>query len=325
MKSLWGECAFIVVNFCGIQWRCVIYDNSLYEILSMNTELLLSKTTDIVDKIHYVRHDFSLLPNKDHLGICIKHVDINELRHQFVSSLCASIIKFIYCDDGYEKLKKEFGSCDEQTISGKIYQKAKQKFRPYSKRGQFSELLVFTLLQHFFKAVPFLRKGSITTNPEMERNGADALHIKYNPITKKYELYIAECKTKNAFSGAFHECLDDAIVHYKRMFTELELYIYEDFISPELEPVVADFLNGKLENLETNLVCLMTYENEHPLTGGVGTLNDEMMESLLTSAKKISHTAVTKKVDPYILNRIHYIMFPVNDLEALIETFEDMI
>lgn len=291
----------------------------------MNTDLLLSKTADIVDKIHYIRHDFSLLPAKDHLGLCIKHVDINELRCQFVSSLCASIIKFIYCDDEYEKLKTQFGSCDEQTISGKIYQKAKQKFRPYSKRGQFSELLVFTLLQHFFKAVPFLRKGSITTNPEIERNGADALHIKYNQNTKKYELYIAECKTKNAFSGAFHECLDDALIHYKNMFTELELYIYEDFISQELEPVVSDFLNGKLENLETNLVCLMTYENEQTLTGGSGSLNDEMMESLIMSAKKISHTAIKKKVEPYILSRIHYIMFPVNDLDNLITTFEDMI
>src|SRR5690606_39881097 len=43
-------------------------------------------------------------------------------------------------------------------------------------KGQFSELLLSTLLKVHFKAVPFVFKMRATTNTEKELNGADAIH-----------------------------------------------------------------------------------------------------------------------------------------------------
>lgn len=50
------------------------------------------------------------------------------------------------------------------------------KFRKGCPQGQYGELLLFNFIQHFFKAAPLLRKMPITTNPGLERHGADAIH-----------------------------------------------------------------------------------------------------------------------------------------------------
>ena len=92
----------------------------------------------------------------------------------------------------------------------------KSKFRMVKPQGQFGELLLLNFLQHIFRAAPLLRKMSITTNPGLERFGADAIH--YRPMGKEHVFYIDESKcyeTKYRFNEAFKKSLESILKSYQ--------------------------------------------------------------------------------------------------------------
>jgi hypothetical protein len=289
-------------------------------------ESLLTDTKTLLEKMFYVRESFDLLPDHEHIGTCIGYSDLLELDKEFINELTNRIINFVYSKENVaaiiKKLKDE--GRDEPQAYSELLRRSHAKFRKGNLKGQFSELLIFNLLQHHFKAVPVLRKMKITTNPTVERHGADAIHLAKDG--KKLKLFLAECKTYDAkeknFQNAFHDSLNDIVLHYSEHRSELDLYNFEEFIPEPLEKITRDYLEGKLDNIEVNLVCMVSYRNEGSASGSNKTeLLDSVIESLRTSAKKINKALLAKKIPDNLMPRIHYVFFPINDVEGLLEKF----
>lgn len=149
-------------------------------------------TTSLMNHMHVVQQSFQLLPDKDHYGTCINYVDLKEFREEFCGELINTIAEWVYSQKRAKEMLTIFEAegRSQHNAMMKFMQHTFSKFRDRDKRklfnqGQFGELLIFNFLQHFFGAVPLLRKMLIKTSKKMEVNGADAIHYGY-PNWRKY-------------------------------------------------------------------------------------------------------------------------------------------
>jgi|BarGraIncu00222A_1022003.scaffolds.fasta_scaffold15746_2 hypothetical protein len=291
-----------------------------------DVESLLVKTEAFINTMYYVHDDFTLIPKKDHIGTIINYSDLQQMRNDFVEEMIHTVVKYVYSEEEQNKIIGVFTNegRDKSAAYSKLTRKATQKFRRDHIKGQFSELLLFNLLQYHFKAVPLLRKMPITTNPKLERNGADAFHISHQ--NGKYILYLGEAKTYNRETSSLRSALKDSISsileHYNNHRNELNLYIYEDFIPNELEKIADNYINGKLKDIEIHLVCMITYDNKKDVNGNC---REELINSEISSiteeTKKIKKD-VFREIPSILIPRINYIIFPIKNMNELIEVFE---
>lgn len=294
----------------------------------VDIDSLLTKTDAFLRTMHVVRDSFSLRPEKEHIGMCINYADLQEMRAQFVEELACTITTYVYAPDRQERLLLELmgEGRDKGAAMQKLLRRAKRKFRPSSLQGQFSELLLCNLLQHYFKAAPLVRKMPITTNPALERNGADAIHIARDGAD--YRLFIGEAKTYNRQTGGLRSALGDAVndvvkKHYAHHTKELDLYIYEDFVPVELEQIAKDYINGALTNVEVHLVCIVTYDQKTPVTGTSRTAKlESVISALRADTAAVKCDTLLAGIAEELVPRLNYIVFPVQEMDKLIAAFQ---
>ncbi|MFK4752736.1 HamA C-terminal domain-containing protein [Oceanobacter antarcticus] len=296
----------------------------------IDTDSLLANTRSLISKMIYLREDYGLTPKNSHVGTAIRFSDLIELHDEFVNELTNGIIRFVYSKEKEEKIVEQLmeEGRDLPSAYSELRRRSHNKFRKSNLKGQFSELLIFYLLQYHFKAVPVLRKMKITTNPALERNGADAIHVSADD--GGYKLYLAECKTYDAkgknFNNALHDSVEDMIEHYLGHRNELNLYTFEDFIPEKLEDIVRSYLEGKSDNIEVNLVCLVAYRNDEAVSGkNQQELNDSSLESIRSAASRINLTALKKKIPNNLEARLHYVLFPIADVDDILNKFTKQI
>lgn len=295
---------------------------------NIDIKKLLAKTDAFIRTMYYIKDDFSLIPKKQHIGTSINYSDLLPMRDEFVEEMVASVIDYVYSTQKQKVIEKQFvkEGRNKAAASTKLLFKAKQKFRTTDIKGQFSELLLFNLLQYHFNAVPLVRKMPITTNPALERNGADAIHI--GRQGENYIIYLGEAKTydrqKYSFSSAVRASIKSIIEQYENHRSELNLYTFEDFVEPELENIAIRYLNGEL-NLEVHLVCMVSYDNK---TQPVGANREELLNSIMETIKEEALRMLPKsfqEIPLALYPRFNYIIFSVNKLEDLLESFKKVL
>lgn len=293
----------------------------------IDIEALLAKTDAFVNTMHAVRDVFDLVPAKEHIGTCINYVDLQEMRTEFVAELVNTAITYVYSPARQQQLCAELVAAgrDESAAWIALLRRSRSKFRPGNLRGQFSELLLFNLLQHYFRAAPLIRKMPITTNPALERNGADAIHVAV--VNGQYRLYIGEAKTyarkKDSLKDALTDGIKDVLDHYLQHRNELSLYTFEDFLPPELEAVARSYQDGTLHGVEVHLVCIATYEEDRPIVGNDrDALLQCTIEAIRAETSRVKNASVFARIPTPILPRLSYILFPTKRMDELITAFE---
>lgn len=288
----------------------------------VDIESLLPKMDAFMRTMHYVSMDLTIEPKKKHIATCIDYSDLNQLRNEFLQEMISSVTRYVYSKGKQKKIVADESADRELEDAQAILQmRAKDKFRPSSVKGQFSELLLFNLLNYHFKAVPIIRKMKITTNTELERNGADAIHLKKEG--KKYILYLGEAKTyTSGFKPAFKNALESILDTFNHHRDELNLYKYEDFLEPELQSIAESYINNTLKNVEVHFVCIISYCcGKMDLAADREATIEKYMESIKTETKKIKATDYPE-IEDAIKARINYIFMPVNELDTLIDAFK---
>ena len=287
---------------------------------------LLSYTQGLINHIYWVKEDFFLCPEKDHVATSINFTDISERRADFLFELINTITSWVY---GKEKVRK---LVDEKTVeccgdvanaSTFLTNLAFSKFRPGYPQGQFGELLLFNFLQFFFKSIPLLRKQRITTSVGHERFGADAIHYRRDGDDNIFILGESKCyKSDYQFKNAFETSIKSIEKTFNEFNKELNLYVYDDFIESEVEVVAKRYKNGTLPNVKFELVCVVAYNENMSISGE----NEEEIKSNIVNVIKNRCSSIDKDtysgVMPGVLSRINYILFPIWDLEGLLSEFQ---
>ena len=295
----------------------------------------LIKNDDLFNKISVFQADFDIVPkNKKHMGAYISIRDTKELREQFLGSLYDTIVDYVYSIDKYNKLIERETKRNNKSLpnaNSYVQRKAAHKFRSNYKddslliQGQLGELLLFHFIQKFKGAVPLLRKMPIITSKHLERNGCDAIHYKYE--NGKRVFYLGEAKTyssKYKFNNAFEEALKSIIKTCNNIDDELELYVSEDFLDPDLNDIADDFIEGRLSNSEIHPVNVILYNESFERKAKCESLIKQEIEDVIKKRyKEFDNNKIDDK-NP-LIQRITYIIFPIWDLDDLAKQFQKMI
>ncbi len=289
----------------------------------------------LFNNIHIIQHNFKIIPNKDtHIGANIAYQDIRELRTEFINELYDTIVDWVYDSEKYQELlKKEMqNGKSHAAASSAVQRKAKEKFRGNSKcdklliQGQMGELLLFHFIQKFMKATPLIRKMKITTSSDMERFGADAIHYRKDDDKNVFVLGEAKVYTSDyQFNSAFKNSLDSILNTYDNFSQELNLYVHEDFLSPELDKIAESYLNNTIANPYLELVCIVMYnENKKIDVLSDVSIYSQIEKIIKDRFKNFDNSKIDIGAHP-ILSRINYIVFPVWKLEELATEFQSKI
>lgn len=282
--------------------------------------------------VHIIKQKFDILPaDREHYGVNIDYQDIQELREDFINDLLDTVIDWVYSHDKYEELKKKEirkGKSEAAAFST-IQRKARQKFRKSRGdellvQGQFGELLLFHFIQRCMEAVPLLRKMKITTSSQHERFGADAIHYKIE--NEKNIIILGEAKTYSSryrFNNAFEDAITSILNTYKTHREELNLYVHEDFLDPEMNEIAEEYLEKTLRNVEIQLVCIIVYHETKKLKEKTEEeIRKEIEQIIIEKYKKYDNEKIPIE-ENIILNRITYIVFPIWKLDELLKIFQE--
>jgi hypothetical protein len=291
-------------------------------------QTLLDKIEPLIQTMQYVKMDVSLSPQKEHIITSIKYQGLNQMRTDFIQRLTSSTIKYVLSKSQYEKRKTELirdEGFDETDATIELFQQARNYFRTSEIKGQFAELLLYNLLQHYFKAIPVVRKMRITTNTEVERHGADAIHLGETE-DKNPCVFLGEAKTyPSGFKAAFAAAIKSIINTYREHRKELHLHKYEDFIEPQVRSLMKDYLSGKTD-LPVKLVIIISYcTGEVPGKTSKEEYHQYFVDEVLKECKKITlndyRDDEKKQINEGLLKELHYIFFPIDELEKLLADF----
>lgn len=285
---------------------------------------LLTNTKNLINHVHW----FELTPHKpsgkSHKGVSIAYIDIHEKKDDFLRELKGTICNWVYSKNEYNKIFQEQIKArgDVQNTAAYIEILAKEKFRPGHPQGQLGELLLFNFIQFFFKAPPLLRKMPITTNPNLERNGADAIHYKIQDGVDTFILGESKCyKSEYKFNQALQESISSIKTSLDQLSNELVLYIYDDFIEPKLTQIAKNFKDGKLINPKIELVCLIAYQENTELLADPPSETIENIKECITKRYNDSPDNLLSGIPKPIIDRIHYIAFPFKNLDEILSKF----
>ena len=188
------------------------------------------------------------------------------------------------------------------------------------------ELLLFHFIQKCQQAVTILRKNNITTSPNHERFGADAIHYKIE--NGKNIIILGEAKTytsKYKFNEAFEDALESILSTWDNHRKELNLYVHEDFLDSEMNQIAEEYLNNTLKPVEVQLVSIITYNEVHKLEKDNEENIKRQIEKLIESKyKNFDKDKINLNKNP-ILKRITYIVFPIWNLRELAVRFHNLI
>lgn len=286
-------------------------------------------------QIDIVEENYDILPdNKKHIGTYIEYSDLQELRTEFLDELEDTIISWVYSSEKFYRLKEKAmkNGKPESVACSEIYRKARNKFRGHRldenllTQGQMGELLLFHFIQRCMKAVPILRKMPITTSPNHERFGADAIHYKIE--NGRHIIFLGEAKTYTSeykFNNAFTDAISSILSTYDNHRKELNLYVHEDFLDEEMNQVAEAYLQNMLNPVEIHLVNLVTYNETQKIElTNENDIKGQIKRIISNRYARMDKDKIDIKNHP-ILNRITYIVFPVWRLDELVRDFQSRI
>lgn len=288
----------------------------------------LTNTDKLVNHIYWFYEDLETLPKKDHYGLSINYTDLKERKDDFLSELINTVVSWVYNNSKSKDLfNQRFAETNDYgNAANFLTNQAYKKFRKGYPQGQFGELLLFNLIQHYYKAVPILRKQRITTSVGHERFGADAIHYKKEGDDNVFILGESKCyESKYSFSSAFETSLNSVVTTFDLLDKEIDLYLYDDFIEPELEDVVKAYKAGKLSDVKFELVCMVAYNETNKITGDNEKSIKEAIKTIIKDRCKNFDQEKFKIINEALLTRINYIVFPIWELNTLLDTFQSKV
>lgn len=304
-------------------------------ITSSEIEQRLIDNQALFNTLFVVQQQFDIIPkDSNHYGISIDFQDISELRDDFINELYDSIVDWVYSSDKYADIMRAAikKGKSKQAANSEVQRKARQKFRGDREsdkllvQGQLGELLLFHFIQKFKRAVPLLRKMSITTSKEHERFGADAIHFKIE--NNKPIIILGEAKTytsKYQFNKAFEDAVTSIIKTYTSHKKELRLYVHEDFLDNTMNEIAESYLNNNLENVEVHLVSIVVYnETEKRKIVSQENIRQQIRQIIEERYRGFDNGKIDIEKNP-VLGRITYIIMPIWKLDELAREFQKKI
>ena len=171
-------------------------------------------------------------------GVC-DHSDLFRLIKQGI------LTNFVFsCSEIEKKLSIK---CDKS--AEELFKKAVRKISKHTAKGELGELLLFTLLEVYFKAPKLLSKISHKASRRVPVFGADAVHAQY--VGGTLRLYLGESKLHKTFTNAASSAamsISSFLEKYCDEFDLIDSHIDFPVMDTEVRDELIDLLNPFSEN-----------------------------------------------------------------------------
>ena len=129
-----------------------------------------------------------------------------------------------------------------------MWMQARDLFRLTEQSGQVGELLIYFLLETVLHAPQALKKMPMTTNPKMERQGSDGVHLRWDEPAQVLEVIFAESKIHKLFSAGLTDAFASIDSFHDSRTKRHEVTAFTSAFSnldPELQKKVVDYIEGE--------------------------------------------------------------------------------
>lgn len=211
-----------------------------------------------------------------------------------------------------------------------LEKKAKALFTDLDKTGEFGEMMLYILVQEILELPQLISKMSLKTSGKLHYQGADGIHVKFDPNDESLTLYWGESKMEKNLNDAVKHCfaslkgfLLDTIGHDSTQTRDLELItqnLNENINNPQLENALVRYfdLDDDMSNkLKYKGVCFIGFDSIHypsnPLEKTLDQIKavftSEMGNWLIKGGKHIKRHVNLEKFE------IHVFLIPLPSVE----------
>ena len=106
-----------------------------------------------------------------------------------------------------DEAKKYYEETGSPAKFQRLRKKAENLFTDLEKTGEGGEILLYILVQEFLKLPQLISKMTLKTSGQMHYQGADGIHVSYNDLENKLNLFWGESKMYANMNDAMNECL----------------------------------------------------------------------------------------------------------------------
>jgi hypothetical protein len=193
----------------------------------------------------------------------------------------------------------------------------------YSKRGEFGELILHSIIRDAFNSVPAISKIYFKDGPNETVKGFDAVHVV--EIDDELELWLGEVKFYESLSRAIRDVTDELHEHLRADYLRREFSAITNKLDPLWEHAerVARVLdeNTSLDEIfdAVTIPVLLTYDSS--AVGANRKLCDEYVSALQEEASRAWDSFHSKCDDAWGV-RLRLILLPMLKKTSLVEEFQ---
>ena len=251
------------------------------------------------------------LPCKD--GVC----DHSELFRVIKQSIMTNFV--FSCSEIEKKLSIKSDKTPEE-----LFKKAVRKISRHTAKGELGELLLFTLLEVYFKAPKILSKISFKASRRVAVFGADAVHAQY--VDGTIRLYLGESKLHKTFTKAASSAVDSITSSLDKYCDEFDLIdSYIDFpeMDEEVRDELIDLLNPFSEDNENipdilHTPCFIGFVEPAVFSDDEENYKRQYIEVAKKHIESFYSKLQNNKND---INKTALLLLPFSSLDDLIEEF----
>ena len=207
-----------------------------------------------------------------------------------------------------------------------LRKKAEKLFTDLEKTGEGGEILLYILIQEFLKIPQLISKMSLKTSGKLHYQGADGIHLKYDPMTECLNLYWGEAKMYQDLNRAITECFSslkgfllDAQGYNSTQERDIQLItanIQANVNDTELEDLLVEYFN-KDSDLSNKVVykgiCFIGFDyDKYPSETDLSKTTDDIKKSIISEYTNW-YDSLSEKIKSHInleTKEIHIFLMP---------------
>jgi hypothetical protein len=245
-------------------------------------------------------------------GVC-DHSDLFRVIKQSIMT------NFVFsCSEIERKLSIKADKAPEE-----LFKKAVRKISEHTAQGELGELILFTLLEVYFKAPKILSKISLKSSRRVAVFGADAVHAQY--VDETLRLYLGESKLHKTFTNAASsavESISSFLEKYRDEFDLIDSYIDFPEMNKEMRDELIDLLNPFSENNKNipdilHAPCFIGFVEPSVFCDD----EENYKREYIRVAKKHIGDFYTKLEEGNDINKTALLLLPFSTLDELVKEF----
>lgn len=171
--------------------------------------LLVGSRGEIKSKLEQISFDIEIEGTKSK-GYCYSlKVDGNgNLRlKDLIEFIDTKLVDYAIPKKAIDEAKEYFNEYNSTSKIHALRKRAQTLFTDLDKTGEGGEILLYILVLEYLKIPQLISKMALKTSGQVHYQGADGVHVKFDSVNEKLNLYWGESKMYKKMSSAMDDCL----------------------------------------------------------------------------------------------------------------------